>query len=104
MMTRYFTITMLAYLTACSSNSDAVTTLAIRLANEGGAGVSKERREDYVTCGVKTLSNVPSKRIDAALEASDVPAIWEILGSDTLDAYVKTCRQTELRRSPPPQA
>jgi hypothetical protein len=75
--------------------------LATRLAHQGSVGISKEYRDGYIPCGVKTLSKVPSKNIDAALKAPDIPAIWEILGSDTLDAYVKACRQTDLQRGPP---
>ena len=103
-MTKCVGVTMLVVLAACSSNSAAVTTLAIRLANEGGAGISKAQREDYVSCGVEALSKVPSNRIDAALKAPDAPAIWEVLGSDTLDAYVEACKQTEIRPEPSPQA
>ncbi|WP_162928195.1 hypothetical protein [Sphingopyxis terrae] len=99
-MAKHLTILMLALLTACSSNSDSVTMLATRLAHQDSVGLSKEYRDGYIPCGVKTLSKVPSKKIDAALEAPDVSAIWEILGSDTLDAYVKACRQTDLQRGP----
>ena len=77
--------------------------LATRLANEGGAGLSREYRDGYIACGVKALSDVPSNQIDAALKASDAPEIWEILGSETLDGYVKACRQTDFQRGPPPK-
>lgn len=103
-MTKYFMISILVFLTACSSNNSAVTALATRLANEGGVGVPKEYRDGYISCGVRALSNVPSKKIDAALHAPDASAIWKILGSDTLDAYVNACRQTDLRRASPRKA
>ena len=103
-MAKHFTILMLAFLTACSSNHDSVTMLASRLAHEGSVGLSREYRDGYIPCGMKALSKVSSKKIDAALEAPDVPAIWEILGSDTLDRYVKACRQADLQRGPPPKS
>jgi hypothetical protein len=103
-MARHFTILILTVMTACSSNSGSVTMLATRLANEGGVGLTQDSRNGYIPCGVKTLSDVPSKQIDAALQAPDVPAIWEILGSDTLDAYVKACKQTDLQRGLPPKS
>ena len=103
-LARQLTVLMLAVLTACSSNSDSVTKLATRLANEGGVALSQEYRIGYITCGEKALSDVPAIQIHAALEAPDVPAMWEILGSDTLDAYVKACRETDVQRGPPPNS
>lgn len=104
MTVKHFTILVLVFMAACSSDKDSVTMLAARLAHEGGVGPSKEYRDGYIPCGEKVLSQVPSKQIDAALEAPDVIAIWEILGSDTLDAYVKACKQTDLERGPPPKS
>lgn len=103
-MIRWFTMAMFVVLTAaCSSDKPAVAKLATRLANDGGEGLSQEYRKGYISCGVKALSSVPSEKIDAALQAPDVPAIWAILGSDTLNAYVKACREADLRRSPLPK-
>src|SRR5690606_5260778 len=68
---KHLAILMLALLTACSSNRDNVTMLATRLAHQGSVGISKEYRDGYIPCGVKTLSKVPSKNIDAALKAPD---------------------------------
>jgi hypothetical protein len=103
-MAKWFMITVLPLLAACSSGNGDALTLAARLADEGGTGLSKEHRDGYISCGAEVLSDVPGKQIDAALKAPDVPAIGEMLGSDTLDAYVKACRQTERLRKPVPEA
>ena len=75
--------------------------LATVLASEGGTGNSEEFSKRYVTCGVKALANVPPEKVKDALEAADAPARWAILGSDALDAYVKSCRETDQRLGPP---
>ncbi len=71
--------------------------LATRLVDDGGQALSQQQREAYIGCGVTALSNLPDAKIDAALKAPDAPAIWDILGSEALDAYVKTCREAGPR-------
>ena len=86
---------------ACQSNDEEVRALAVRLANEGGDGLSQEYRQRYIACGEKALSGEPSELVRGALAAPDAPARWAILGSDALDRYIKMCREVDLKRGPP---
>jgi hypothetical protein len=90
-------------LVACAPNDRAATELATRLANEGGNELSQDYRNGYIDCGVKALSHLPREKVDAALRAPDAQSIWAVLGSDALDSYVRACRETDLKRGPPPK-
>lgn len=85
----------------CATEDPRVVRLATKLASEGGDSISEEQSKRYISCGVEALSNTPSERVDAALEASDASARWAILGSDALDAYVKACREADKKPRPP---
>ena len=90
-------------LAGCASDDRAVTELATRLANDGGNQLSQDYRNGYIACGVRALSHLPREKIDAALKATDAQSIWTLLGSDALDSYVRVCRETDLKRGPPPK-
>lgn len=87
-------------------NTGAATALATKLANAAipadASATYRAYRSGYVSCGEKALSHLPRARIQAALEAPDVPAVWAALGSDALDRYVATCADVDLKRGPPP--
>ncbi len=84
-------------LAACASQDAATTALAVRLATENGEPPSAAVRKAVIDCGVEALGDIPTAKIEAALKAPDVPAIWDILGSDALDTYVATCRKADPR-------
>jgi hypothetical protein len=91
-------------LAGCVQNDAARTELATRLAtpdnevDDQGRALPPRLHDEYITCGEMALSRIPAKRIGAALAASDTPGIWAVLGSKTLDRYVRLCRKVDQRR------
>lgn len=104
-MKALFPLLMATLLSACAPEpSPAVRDLAVRLATEeDGSTLTKKYRDGYIDCGIRAFSPLPSDQINAALKASDVSAIWAILGSVALDAFVTSCRVTDSERGPPPR-
>jgi hypothetical protein len=102
-MRLFYLISIAVLTTSCGAEpSPAVHALAVRLIEEGGgSGLPQEYLNGYLDCGVRALSTLPDDKIEAALEAPDGPAIWEILGSKALDDYVKVCRELDIKRGPP---
>lgn len=82
----------LLLLSGCASQDPGRIALAKRLTNGADTNLSANKRALYVACGTKSLSRVPRARMYAALAARDDSGIWDELGSDALDDYVRTCR------------
>lgn len=91
---------------ACAPQDDAVTALATKLAYADlpadASPAYRAYRRSYVSCGEKALAHLPRARVEDALKAPDVPAIWATLGSDALDRFVATCAEVDRKRGPPP--
>lgn len=94
----------LVAVTACQADDASVAALATRLMNdyEGAEELTSEYRQFHISCGARALSDVPNDKIDAALKAPTIPEIWAVLGSDTLDEYVRVCREGWLELDDPP--